>query len=363
MTNSGKSLTYVGAGGNIGSHAVVALARTGILARLTLIDPDIYEAGNLASQDISRRDLGRHKVDVLAARIHRIEPSLRVETIAERVERVPLGRLRADIIATGLDGLASRGWINRATRRLGIPWIDAGVRAEGLLARVDVFALAADAACMECAWSEQERAAVDIRYPCDPPAAPAPSGAPAYLGALAASLQCVECVKLLSGQSNQAWPGQQILVEASTHHHYVSSRRCSPNCAFDHRRWSIRSLAQPPGAITLGQALRLVPSSGNEHSKMRVYGDAIVYQLVCPNCHASVEALCLASRIEDGSSACTRCGAALVAPGIHTSDTLALNQLTARQRRASLHAIGLRTGGVFSIENTSGETHFEIGGR
>ena len=158
MTSNGKSMTYVGAGGNIGSHAVVAMARTGCLDRLLLIDPDIFEARNLASQDIARRDLGRRKVDVLAERIRRINPSLRVDTIAEHVERVPLNRLRADIIATGLDNLASRGWINRAARRLGLPWIDAGVRAEGLLARVDVFIPLSYTACMECAWGETERA-------------------------------------------------------------------------------------------------------------------------------------------------------------------------------------------------------------
>ncbi len=206
MTGSDTSLTYIGAGGNIGSHAVVALARAGCLERVTLIDPDVYEPRNLASQDIQRRDLGRSKVEVLAQRIRRIDPSLRVEAIAERVERVPLGRLRADVIATGLDGLPARGWVNRAARRLGVPWVDAGVRAEGLLARVDVFEPTQDAACLECGWSEQERTTLDLRYPCDPPVAPAPTGAPAYLGALAASLQCAECVKLLTGETKNTLP-------------------------------------------------------------------------------------------------------------------------------------------------------------
>lgn len=363
MTGRGKSLTYVGAGGNIGSHAVVAMARTGSLARLMLIDPDIYEARNLASQDIARRDVGRRKVDVLAARIRRIDPSLRVETIAERVEHVPVGHLRADVIATGLDGLASRGWINRAARRLGVPWVDAGVRAEGLLARVDVFEPTTDAGCMECAWSPQERAALDIRYPCAPPVAPVPTGAPAYLGALAASLQCVECVKLLSGETRHALLGRQILVDASAHRHYVSARQPSPECAFDHRCWPIRSLSLPAGAITLGQALRLAPSPDGEPSRMRVYGDAVVRRIVCPKCQESREALQLASRIEGGSHTCTGCGVAMVAPGIDTTDTLGFDDLTVRQRRVSLYALGLREGDVFSIENGSRETHFEIGGR
>jgi molybdopterin/thiamine biosynthesis adenylyltransferase len=363
MTSNEKSITYVGAGGNIGSHAVVALARTGRLARITLIDPDIYESANLASQDISLRDLGRPKVDVLAARIRRIAPSLRVETIADRVERVPLGRLRAHVIATGLDGLASRGWVNQAARRLGIPWVDAGVRAEGLFARVDVFEPTTDSACLECGWSEQERMALDTRYPCNPPVAAAPTGAPAYLGALAASLQCGECVKLLAGETEHALIGRQLLVEATTYQQYLSARQCSPACAFDHRRWSIRSLARTSGAITLGQALQLVKSPDGERSRFRPYGDAIVRRLECPGCQESREAVVLAGRIGDGSRVCAQCGSAMVAPGIDTADTIALDDLSVRHRRLSLHALGLRNGDVFSIENASGATHFEIGGK
>ena len=362
MTDNGKSLTYIGAGGNIGSHAVVSLVRAGCLEHLTLIDPDVYEPRNLASQAIARRDLGRRKVEVLAARIRRIDPSLRVQTIAERVERVPLGRLRATVIATGLDSLGSRAWVNRAARRLGVLWVDAGVRAEGLLARVDVFEPADDAACLECAWSAQERAALDSHYPCNPPPAPAPTGVPSYLGALAASLQCVECEKLLTGETQHALLGRQLLIEATTHQQYLSTRQCSAACAFDHRRWSIQSLPRRPGAITLSQALRLVPSPQGEDSRLRVHSDAVIRRLDCPECHASRQVMCFAGRIIEGARVCTRCGAAMVAPGIDTTDTLVLDHLDARQRRVSLYALGLRDGDVFSIENASGETHFEIGG-
>lgn len=363
MTDSGKSLTYVGAGGNIGSHAVVSLARAGCLEHLTLIDPDSYEPRNLASQAIARRDLGRRKVDVLAARIRRIDPSLRVETIAERVERVPLGRLRTTVIATGLDGLGSRAWVNRAARRIGVPWVDAGVRAEGLLARVDVFEPANDAACLECAWSAQERTALDTHHPCNPLPATAPTGAPSYLGALAASLQCAECVKLLTGEAQHALLGCQLFIEATTHQQYISTRQCSAACTFDHRRWSIQSLPRTPGAITLSQVLRLVPSPQGEGSRLRVQGDAIVRRLECPECHASRQVMCFARRITDDARLCTDCSAAMVAPGIDTTDTITLDQLNPRHRRASLYALGLREGDVFSIENASGETHFEIGGR
>ena len=70
-----------------------------------------------------------------------------------------------------------------------------------------------------------------------------------------------------------------------------------------------------------------------------------------------------ACRDDDYHRTCTHCGATMVAPGIDTTDTLALDHLTDRHRRMSLYALGLREGDVISIENASGETHFEIGGR
>ena len=107
MTSKVRSLTYIGVG-NLGSHAAAALARLPSLGRLTLVDPDVYEFSNLSSQAIERRDIGRRKVDVLARRLGAINPALHVVPIAERVEDVPLGRLRADVIAGGLDSRAAR---------------------------------------------------------------------------------------------------------------------------------------------------------------------------------------------------------------------------------------------------------------
>ena len=58
----GKSVTIVGAGGNIGSHLVPHIARLAGVSQVTLIDPDIYTEANIPSQDIDRRDVGKRKV-------------------------------------------------------------------------------------------------------------------------------------------------------------------------------------------------------------------------------------------------------------------------------------------------------------
>ena len=357
-----KSLTYVGAG-NIGSHTIVLLARSGLVKHLTLVDPDRYETRNLGSQDIGARDVGRFKVDVLAARVHSINPELRVDTIRTPVEQVPPGRLRADVIASSPDGLGPRRHVNRIAFRLGVPLVDAGVRAEGLLVRVDIVQPSLEGGCLECGWSTQEIASLDVHHPCTPVAATAPTATPAYTGALAASIQTRECLKLLRGDAEHGPSPHQIYMDSTTYRCYVTARRRSPECRFKHGQWAIRPLGRTAGAITLGQALRLVPPSGDEATRLRVPGQTFVHRLMCPECHASRQVLCLASRIPDASRHCPHCRTPMVAPGMDVTDSLDPDQRHGLPLRLSLHALGLRGGDLFSIETRSGEAHFEIGGR
>ncbi len=357
-----KSLIVIGQG-NIGSYFVASIVRTDCVQHLVLIDPDTYEHHNLSSQDILPRDVGRYKAEVVAGRIHDINPAVRVEVITDPVERVPFGRLRATVIASSTDGLSSRRWISQAVWRLGIPWIDAGVRAEGELARVDVYHPSSEEACLECGWSDQERKALDTRHPCDPPLQSTPTGASAYLGQIAAGLQCKECVKLLSEDTEDVSPGRQLLMDTFSDHYVVSSRRRSPDCTFDHQRWSIQALSRSPGAINLRQALRLVPQAGVESPRLRMHGDVFVRRLLCQNCHTSRHLLYLASRMDDEFRRCPHCGGSMVAPGIDTTDALTFDWLAGVEPRLSLYAIGFRVGDVFTVETSSREVHFEIGGR
>jgi len=180
---------------------------------------------------------------------------------------------------------------------------------------------------------------------------------------LAAGLQCKEIVKILTGATRHTPLGRQLLMDAAADRYYVSTRRRAPDCGFDHRPWSLQPLARGPGAITLREALRLVPSLIDQPARLRLDGDAFVHRLECPECNVSRRILFLAGRVDNAARVCPNCGASMVAPGIDTTDTLTLDQLAGVHRRLSLRALGLRAGDVFSIETSAGETHFEIGGR
>jgi len=360
ITHEG-TLTYVGTG-NVGSHAVVALARTGVLHRITLVDPDVCEGRNVRSQAFTVRDVGRRKVDALAALIRRVDPGLEVRTFAAPVEDVPLGALRADVIASGPDALEPRRTTSRAARRLGIPYVDAGVNAAESLARVTVFEPSPDAACTECGWSTEEHATLDRRYPCDGDVARSPTGASAHLGELAASQQVAECIKLLTGDTTHALLGHELLVGTAAHRHLVSRRTQAPSCPFDHRRWRIQRIEHRAGALGVRRALALLPGAVRSETRLRAYGDAFVCRLVCPRCNTSRETLRLARRIAARQRRCEGCGETLLATGIDLTDTLTLAHVRGRHQRASLASLGMRAGDVFTIEGPDTEAHFEIGG-
>lgn len=73
------TIVLVGCGGT-GAFLAERLARVliGRRARLCLVDHDRVEAPNIARQAFARRDVGRYKVDAVAARLRGINPGLEV---------------------------------------------------------------------------------------------------------------------------------------------------------------------------------------------------------------------------------------------------------------------------------------------
>ncbi len=106
-TPHGKSVTLVGLG-NIGSPTATLLSKLPDVDFVRLIDPDTYDASNLVSQAISHADVGRSKAVALAQRIQQQSSGVAVEAIVSRVEDVPLGQLRADVLISCPDTRITR---------------------------------------------------------------------------------------------------------------------------------------------------------------------------------------------------------------------------------------------------------------
>ena len=359
-----KKVVVVGAGGNIGSHLVPHLGRIPGVGSILLVDRDTYEPKNLAGQDAGRSDIGRAKAKVQARKLRGINPELEVTAVVDSVENLPLGRLRADVIVVCVDSRVSRQYLSRAAWRLRVVLIDAGVRAEGLLARVNVYLPGRNAPCMECAWSPVDYQAIEVKYPCPEhrPEAPA-TNAPSSLGALAAALEAVELEKVLGGQWDEALVGRQVLVSATHHKHWVTSFRRNRDCRFDHRTWRVRRLRQGPEEITPGDVLELGRKVGAGSGPVELYveGKAFLGRLSCSGCGWTRKLpIRLSGRLRRSEETCRQCGGSLRPVGFDTADWLSLQYLDEKLLTRPLRYLGFRAGDVFALSGPDKEVHFEL---
>jgi molybdopterin/thiamine biosynthesis adenylyltransferase len=357
----GKTLGVGGAGGTIGSQLVGHLGRMAAVAGITLVDRDTYERRNVGGQDITLDDVGRPKVAVQARRLAAIDPSLPVVAIHDALENVALGRLRADVVLGCLDSRAARRTLGEAAWRLGAPYVDAGIEPTGMLARVNVYLPGPDAPCIECAWGDDDWAALAEAHPCDGGvAAPAPTNAPSSLGALAAALQAIECRKLLAGDVDRAAVGREVLIDATWHRHWVTTLRRNPACRFDHAVWRIERLADGPEALTVGDALAL--DGAARSGTLRVAGARFVTRLACAGCGTTTGCLRVASRTGFGTAPCPACGAEVAVRGFDLTDRVEAAGLAGDVLGLPLARVGVRAGDVLSVGSPGDEAHYEIGG-
>src|SRR5579862_6556470 len=274
----GRHIVVAGAGGNIGSHLLPELARMPGIARLTLVDPDAYDSLNLKVQNIDTLDVGQSKVAAQAAKLRRINPDLSLATYEERIEDVPRGLLRSDLMVSCLDSKAARQNVNEIAFRLGIPWIDTGILGSQNLARVNGYAPAMDAPCLECPWGPDDYALVEQEYLCSSASGAAfPSMASSALGALAASLAAIEIAKLLVGDPDKLSAARQVLLDVHHRAMVVTTGRRNPRCLFDHLSWDIAPWHCRLDRTTVGDALTTIGS-------LQIAGHRFVSDLACPRC-------------------------------------------------------------------------------
>jgi molybdopterin/thiamine biosynthesis adenylyltransferase len=353
----GAHVALIGAGGNIGSHAAMHVARLPEVGGMTLVDPDAYDESNVLSQNIARSAIGVPKVDVLADRLREIDAELDVQAIAEAVEDVPLGMLRADVLLSCPDSRRARLAVNAVAWRLGIAWIDAGVDATGALARVTVRVPGANAACLECGLGPEDYAALGLEYSCSAGSMPA-TRSPAWLGGLAASLQASECERLLRGVACRPGAGWQWVVCADSGVSTITLFRRNPACRFDHETWRIELLGKSAAEMSLAEVLALRGGNGG-HARLSLHGHVFVRQLVCPDCGYTCPTLQLSRRLAADSCFCPLCPGRLASSGFHEVDALEASTIVAEDLGGmALDVLGFRGGDVVSV----GATHYQLGG-
>src|SRR5262249_39113008 len=153
-----------------------------------IVDRDVVEAKNIATQNFRPEDIGRSKAVVLAQRLRWDFPQLTIRAYAQDLDDLPVGIANANLLLGALDSRQARqtlvsnlGW------PLGVPVVDGGV-GEGLLGRVQVFVPGLATACLECTWGQEDYRLLASETPCEPGASAAapPTISPAFAGAMVA---------------------------------------------------------------------------------------------------------------------------------------------------------------------------------
>jgi adenylyltransferase/sulfurtransferase len=152
---SAATMLIVGIGG-LGCPAAQYLASSGV-GTLLLNDFDRVDLSNLPRQILfSAADIGLPKVTAAAAALERLNPSVTVETLNERLTDAALAAAvaRADVVLDCTDNFGARLAINRAAVQAAKPLVSgAALRFEGQLS---VFENGAGEPCYRCLYSDDD---------------------------------------------------------------------------------------------------------------------------------------------------------------------------------------------------------------
>lgn len=142
------SVAIIGLGG-LGAAAAAYLTMAGV-GRIRLVDQDTVETHNLQRQILyGIDDIRAPKVEAAARRLKTLNPQVHLEQVAENVREANVDAIVSDCdcIVDGLDNMATRYIINRASVKHSIPYIFAG--AIGMEGNISVFRPPATP-CLEC---------------------------------------------------------------------------------------------------------------------------------------------------------------------------------------------------------------------
>ena len=357
-----SSATLVGLG-TIGSAVAPLVARMPHITDITLVDHDFYVESNLMTQTIDSSAVGKPKVEIQAALIKAINPLVRVRAITDRVENVPLARLRSSALIACVDNRRARQTINRVAWRCGRPWIDAAVDATSLV-RVNTYMPSETAPCLECGWSQASYDLLEAEYPCDARSVEAPAtAAPAELGTLAASLQAAELRKLLGGETNGAsLVGAQVMLDTATHARHLTRFKRNEHCRFDHASWEIEEVDLEPRESTLADVFDAVDAGSSAALRLEGHAFATYLDCIACCCRKSIGPT-VYGRLSAADRTC-ECGGWLFATGFFSFESIRYADLSVVNRNLKLVDLGLRSGDVVSVTEAAGSVrHLEIEGR
>ncbi len=205
---------------------------------------------------------------------------------------------------------------------------------------------------------------LEQEYPCDAGNIPVPAtGAPAELGALAASLQAGELRRLLGGAANDAsLVGAQLMLDTVTHTRHLCRFERNEQCRFDHEMWKVEAVALSPQESSLVELFDAVDAGPDPAISLEGHSFAMYVDCVACGRRSNV-GLSLYGRLSDGDRTCS-CGGRMFAPGFFSFEAISRSSLSTMNLGLKLDAQGFCAGDVVSVSSGADTTrHIEIGER
>ena len=164
---AGACIGVVGAGA-VGNEALKCLALLGVGA-LDVYDFDKIEVHNLTRSVLFREtDIGRNKAECAAERLRELDPNLEVRSFAgdffRRLDFARLSKYAAVICC--VDNFEARIRLNLICKLWGINLINTGVDSRNAVVDTFPFALSSDVGCYECALPPSVYQRLSQRYSC-----------------------------------------------------------------------------------------------------------------------------------------------------------------------------------------------------
>lgn len=148
-----RSVLIVGAG-SVGSQVADNLARCGV-GVVTLVDPDDVEAANISRSVYTTQDVDMPKVDALSSHLSLVNPDIRVEALADRLQDIDQARLAqlvaaSDLVVAATDDPAAQVRLDRLSFESGVPGLFPSMYARGRAGEV-AFTVPGVTRCYQCA--------------------------------------------------------------------------------------------------------------------------------------------------------------------------------------------------------------------
>jgi adenylyltransferase/sulfurtransferase len=146
-----RAKVFIAGAGGLGSGTATYLAAAG-MGTIRLADHDKVELSNLNRQVLHwDEDIGRKKVDSAADKLKRLNPTVKVEAIEEKLTEANISQLVAgfDLIVDAMDNLPARYLLNKVAIERNIPLFHGAVHGfEGRAMTI----IPGKTACLKCLY-------------------------------------------------------------------------------------------------------------------------------------------------------------------------------------------------------------------